>query len=151
MTTLGVHNVGLTYGSRTALKDVSLEIPSGSLVAILGPSGCGKTSLLMAIAGLLGVDEGVITAGNRELSRSGKRVPPEQRGIGWVPQDASLFPHLSVRDNIGFGLRKGSTPGACRRAGVVGGVGGFSGPRTGSTLGRAGPEGCFGPSTRAFA
>ena len=107
MTTLGVHNVGLTYGSRTALSDVSLEIPSGSLVAILGPSGCGKTSLLMAIAGLLGIDEGVITAGNRELSRSGKRVPPEQRGIGWVPQEASLFPHLSVRDNIGFGLRKG--------------------------------------------
>jgi len=61
----------------------------------------------MAIAGLLGLDEGFIMAGNRELSRAGKRVPPEQRGIGWVPQEASLFPHLSVRDNIGFGLRKG--------------------------------------------
>lgn len=107
MTTLSVKNAGLSYGSRPALRDVSLDIPSGSLVAILGPSGCGKTSLLMAIAGLLAIQEGVITAGDRELSRGSTRVPPEQRGIGWVPQQASLFPHLSVRDNIGFGLRKG--------------------------------------------
>jgi len=107
MTTLSVTNAGLSYGSRPALTDVTLDIPSGSLVAILGPSGCGKTSLLMAVAGLLSLETGVITAGDRELSRGTTRVPPEQRGIGWVPQQASLFPHLSVRDNIGFGLRKG--------------------------------------------
>ena len=76
MTTLSVKNAGLSYVSRPALRDVSLDIPSGSLVAILGPSGCWKTSLLMAIAGLLAIEEGVITAGDRELSRGSTRVPP---------------------------------------------------------------------------
>jgi iron(III) transport system ATP-binding protein len=107
VTTVTVANVGLSYGPRQALKDVSLVVPSGSLVAILGPSGCGKTSLLMALAGLVPINEGTITVGSRELSSATTRVPPEQRGIGWVPQQASLFPHLSVGDNIGFALHKG--------------------------------------------
>ncbi|MDP4899729.1 MAG: ABC transporter ATP-binding protein, partial [Pontimonas sp.] len=107
MTTLTLNNISLSYGSRQALRDVSLVVPSGSLVAILGPSGCGKTSLLMALAGLVSIDSGTITVGSRELSSAGHRVPPEQRGIGWVPQEASLFPHLSVGDNIGFSLPKG--------------------------------------------
>jgi len=107
VTTLTLKGVNLSYGSRVALKDVSLVVPSGSLVAILGPSGCGKTSLLMALAGLVPIDKGTITVGSRELSRENHRIPPEQRGIGWVPQAASLFPHLSVGDNIGFGLAKG--------------------------------------------
>ena len=108
MTTLTLKNVGLSYGSRPALRDVSLVVPSGSLVAILGPSGCGKTSLLMALAGLVPIDAGTITVGSRELSSPGHRIPPEHRGIGWVPQAASLFPHLSVGDNIGFGLPRGT-------------------------------------------
>lgn len=107
MTTLTLENVSLSYGSRKALNDVSLVVPSGSLVAILGPSGCGKTSLLMALAGLVPIDGGTITVGSRELSSAHHRIPPEQRGIGWVPQAASLFPHLRVGDNIGFGLPKG--------------------------------------------
>lgn len=107
MTTLTLEGVSLSYGSRVALQDVSLVVPSGSLVAILGPSGCGKTSLLMALAGLVPISSGTITVGSRQLSSSDHRVPPEQRGIGWVPQAASLFPHLSVGDNIGFGLSKG--------------------------------------------
>ena len=107
MTTVTVRNVGLSYGNAPALQDVSLVIPSGSLVAILGPSGCGKTSLLMALAGLVGINSGSITVGSRELSTASSRVPPEQRGVGWVPQEASLFPHLSVGDNIGFGLPAG--------------------------------------------
>ncbi len=110
MTTLTINNISLSYGSRQALRDVSLVVPSGSLVAILGPSGCGKTSLLMALAGLVPIDSGTITVGTRELSSSKVRVPPEQRGIGWVPQESSLFPHLSVGDNIGFSL-----PGGRRR------------------------------------
>lgn len=107
MTTLSLSGITLSYGTRCALDEVSLVVPSGSLVAILGPSGCGKTSLLMAIAGLLPLEGGSIMVGSRELSGPKKSVPPEQRGIGWVPQEASLFPHLSVGDNIGFGMSKG--------------------------------------------
>ena len=86
MTTLTLDNISLSYGSRQALRDVSLVVPSGSLVAILGPSGCGKTSLLMALAGLVAIDGGTITVGSRELSSAHHRIPPEQRGIGWFPQ-----------------------------------------------------------------
>jgi len=107
VTTVTMANVSLSYGTRPALRDVSLVVPSGSLVAILGPSGCGKTSLLMALAGLVSVNGGIITVGSRELSSEKQRIPPEQRGVGWVPQAASLFPHLSVGDNIGFALPKG--------------------------------------------
>ena len=108
MSTLTLNQVGVSYGTTTALSDVSLVVPSGSVVAILGPSGCGKTTMLLSIAGLLPINSGHITVGSRLLSDPGHSLPPEQRGVGWVPQDASLFPHLSVRDNIGFGLRKGS-------------------------------------------
>jgi iron(III) transport system ATP-binding protein len=76
VTTLTLNNISLSYGSRQALRDVSLVVPSGSLVAILGPSGCGKTSLLMALAGLVSIDSGTITVGSRELSSAGHRVPP---------------------------------------------------------------------------
>lgn len=108
MSTLTLNQVGVSYGTTTALSDVSLVVPSGSVVAILGPSGCGKTTMLLSIAGLLPINSGHITVGSRLLSDPGHSLPPEQRGVGWVPQDASLFPHLSVRENIGFGLRKGS-------------------------------------------
>jgi len=107
MSTLTLNQVGVSYGSTAALRDVSLVVPSGSVVAILGPSGCGKTTMLLSIAGLLPVDAGHITVGSRLLSEPGNSLAPEQRGVGWVPQDASLFPHLSVRENIGFGLAKG--------------------------------------------
>lgn len=107
MTTLAVSDVSVSYGTHIALDEVSLVVPSGSVVAVLGPSGCGKTSLLLAIAGLLGVDTGSITVGSRIVSRPGNDIPPEQRGIGWVPQETSLFPHMSVADNIGFALPKG--------------------------------------------
>ena len=107
MTTVTIDRLSLSYGTTQVLNDVSLVVPSGSLVAILGPSGCGKTSLLMALAGLVGIEQGTITVGSRQLSSATKRVPPEQRGVGWVPQEASLFPHLSVGDNIGFGLSAG--------------------------------------------
>jgi len=107
VTTLTLDRVSLSYGPRPALREVSLVVPSGSLVAILGPSGCGKTSLLMALAGLVPISAGSITLGSRELSSADHRVAPEDRGVGWVPQAASLFPHLSVGANIGFGLASG--------------------------------------------
>ncbi|MEX2441513.1 MAG: ATP-binding cassette domain-containing protein, partial [Pontimonas sp.] len=107
MTTLAVSHVSISYGETSALRDISLVVPSGSVVAVLGPSGCGKTTLLLALAGLLGVEQGTISVGSKTLSSPDALVPPEQRGIGWVPQESSLFPHLSVADNIGFGLPKG--------------------------------------------
>ena len=109
MTTLTVSNLDVSYGPRPALRDVSVVVPSGSVVAVLGPSGCGKTTLLMALAGLVTVESGDITSGSRVLSSATEHVAPERRGIGWVPQDSSLFPHLSVRDNIGFALPRGQS------------------------------------------
>ena len=110
MSDLVVDGVSVTHGSTLAIDDVSLSIRSGELVAVLGPSGCGKTTLLLSIAGLLPVQAGTITIGNREISRPGRTVAPEKRGVGWVPQEASLFPHLSVGENIGFAVpRRGAT------------------------------------------
>ncbi len=114
MSDLVVEHVSVTHGSTLAIDDVSVSIRSGELVAVLGPSGCGKTTLLLAIAGLLPVAGGAITIGDREISRAGRTVAPEKRGVGWVPQEASLFPHLSVGENIGFAVP--------RRGGVGGGV-----------------------------
>jgi len=105
---LVVSGVSVTHGSTLAIDDVSLSIRSGELVAVLGPSGCGKTTLLLAIAGLLPVRSGTIAIGDREISRAGRTVAPEKRGIGWVPQEASLFPHLSVGENIGFAVPRRS-------------------------------------------
>lgn len=107
MSDLVVDGVSVIHGSTLAVDDVSMTIGGGELVAVLGPSGCGKTSLLLAVAGLLPVQSGTISIGSRELSRTGRTMPPEKRGIGWVPQEASLFPHLSVGENIGFAVPRG--------------------------------------------
>jgi len=113
---LVVSGASVTHGSTLAVDDVSMTIRSGELVAVLGPSGCGKTSLLLAIAGLLPLRDGSIAIGSRELSRPGRTVPPEKRGIGWVPQESSLFPHLTVGENIGFAVPGGRAGGARGRA-----------------------------------
>ncbi|WP_241989165.1 ABC transporter ATP-binding protein [Cryobacterium serini] len=99
-----IETLSVSYGDTHVLEDVSLRIPRGSLVAVLGPSGCGKTTLLRAVAGLLPVTSGTIRVGGRLVTGPGVQRAPEKRGMGWVPQDASLFPHLSVGENIGFGL-----------------------------------------------
>ncbi|MDN5796508.1 MAG: ABC transporter ATP-binding protein [Intrasporangium sp.] len=90
----------------TALDDVDLQVAEGELVTVLGPSGCGKTTLLRAIAGFETPDNGSITVAGRQVAGPGRRVvPAHQRGIGLVPQEGALFPHLSVAQNVGFGLR----------------------------------------------
>jgi iron(III) transport system ATP-binding protein len=85
---------------------VSLSLARGTIGCLLGPSGCGKTSLLRAIAGFEPVAAGEIMLAGQVVSRPGETLPPERRNVGMVFQDFALFPHLSVRDNIGFGLRK---------------------------------------------
>jgi iron(III) transport system ATP-binding protein len=91
---------------------VDLQVASGELIAILGPSGCGKTTLLRLIAGFDVPDGGTIAIGERTLTSGRRAVAPEERKIGYVAQEGALFPHLSVRRNIGYGL-----PRAARRAG----------------------------------
>lgn len=86
------------------LHDVDLVVPEGELLAVLGPSGCGKTTLLRVLAGLMGATAGRVELAGRRVVDGPHGVPPERRRVGLVPQDASLFPHLDVAENIGFGL-----------------------------------------------
>jgi iron(III) transport system ATP-binding protein len=83
---------------------VDLVVPQGSLTAVLGPSGCGKTTLLRLIAGFLAPQEGTISFDDRVVAGAGRSEPPQQRRVGYVPQEGALFPHLDVRANIAFGL-----------------------------------------------
>jgi iron(III) transport system ATP-binding protein len=100
-----VRGIEKSFGSAEVLKKVSLTVPAGSLVALLGPSGCGKTTLLRTIAGLERPSAGSIEVGSRTVVDGTKSfVPPERRRIGMVFQDWALFPHLSVRGNVAFGL-----------------------------------------------
>ena len=104
---LDVHCLSKTFsdGTLPVVNGLSFEVEEGELLAILGPSGCGKTTALRMIAGFLAPDRGRITLDGRALADERTSVPPEKRGIGFVFQDHALFPHLSVAQNIGFGLR----------------------------------------------
>ncbi|MCY7325697.1 MAG: ABC transporter ATP-binding protein, partial [Microbacteriaceae bacterium] len=114
MSRLSMRNVVVGYGVEPVLRGISLEVPNGSLVAIVGPSGCGKTTLLRTIAGLIRARSGEVRLGQRMVTTHGIHLAPEKRRIGWVPQDAALFPHLTVAENIAFGLGGGRR--AARRA-----------------------------------
>ena len=92
------------FGPRTVLDGVSFAIPAGQVTCLLGPSGCGKSTTLRIIAGVDVQDAGTILADGRLIAGDGTFVPPEARGIGLMFQDFALFPHLSVADNVAFGL-----------------------------------------------
>ena len=107
---LMVESISKSYGRGKVLESVSFTINRSEIAVLLGPNAVGKTTLLNIIAGLIVPDEGVITInGNIVFKRvNGKtyvNIPPEHRGIGYVPQDYALFPHLTVYENIAFGLR----------------------------------------------
>ncbi|MEM1041002.1 MAG: ABC transporter ATP-binding protein [Bacteroidota bacterium] len=91
-------------GALPVVNGLSFEVAEGETFALLGPSGCGKTTALRCIAGFEQPDGGTVALGGRMLVGEGALVPPERRGIGFVFQDYALFPHLSVRDNVLFGL-----------------------------------------------
>ncbi|SIS08104.1 sulfate/molybdate ABC transporter ATP-binding protein [Williamsia sterculiae] len=99
--TISVVGANRRYGDFAALDDVSLEIPSGSLTALLGPSGSGKSTLLRAIAGLDDLDTGTVYINGDDVTR----LSPQRRDIGFVFQHYAAFKHMTVRENIAFGLK----------------------------------------------
>jgi iron(III) transport system ATP-binding protein len=102
---LVVDNLSLRFARHTVLQQVSFRLANGRIGCLLGPSGCGKTTLLRAIAGFEPIVSGTVSLAGEVVSSPGKLVLPERRRIGMVFQDFALFPHLSVADNISFGLR----------------------------------------------
>jgi iron(III) transport system ATP-binding protein len=104
MTQLVVTGLHKAFGDHPVLTGLDLEVPAGSLTAILGPSGSGKTTLLRVLAGFERGDAGTVTIGGSVVDGPDAHLAPERRQIGYVPQEGSLFPHLTVAANVGFGL-----------------------------------------------
>tara|TARA_R110002051_G_scaffold4386_4_gene23392 strand:- start:9807 stop:10820 length:1014 start_codon:yes stop_codon:yes gene_type:complete len=105
---VSLSNLTLSYGKTVAVPDLNLDVVEGELIALLGPSGCGKTTTMRAIAGLLTPTSGAIAIDGRDVTR----VAANKRGIGLVFQSYALFPHLSVFENVAFGLRLQKMPDA---------------------------------------
>jgi iron(III) transport system ATP-binding protein len=106
MSSIDIRGLSKRFGAAEVLRGLDLHVPSGAVTAILGSSGSGKSTLLRCIAGLLRPDAGRISLGDRDVCAMPRVwVPPEDRAVGLVPQEGSLFPHLDVAGNIGFGLR----------------------------------------------
>ncbi len=100
MAEIRVEGVVKSFGATAVLRDISLVVPDGTFLALLGPSGCGKTTLLRIIAGLERQSSGRVLIGRRDVSA----LPPRSRGLAMVFQNYAVFPHMTVRDNVGFGL-----------------------------------------------
>jgi iron(III) transport system ATP-binding protein len=109
---LQVRGVVKRFGDTSVLEGADLTVPVGSTVAVLGPSGGGKTTLLRILAGFETPDAGTVTVGDRLLAGPGVSVAPDKRRVGMVFQDWALFPHLTVAQNVGFGLPRGMRRGA---------------------------------------
>ena len=103
---LGLRDLACGYGAQAIVQNLSLHLNRGDIGCLLGPSGCGKTTTLRAIAGFEPVSHGEIHLGEHLLSRPGFTLSPEKRRIGMVFQDYALFPHLTVAQNVAFGIRK---------------------------------------------
>ena len=111
MSDVHLNAVVKNWGTTRAVDHVSLHVDAGKLVALLGPSGCGKSTTLRLIAGLEAADEGEIHIDGRDVTR----LPPAQRGVAMVFQSYALFPHLTVAENIVFGLQVRRVPAAERK------------------------------------
>jgi iron(III) transport system ATP-binding protein len=109
MSQLMLSQVEICYGNTTAVHAVDITVEQGQIACLLGPSGCGKTTLLRAIAGFERLSQGSINLNGQVISTPQSTLATEQRNIGMVFQDYALFPHLSIADNIRFGIRKQPT------------------------------------------
>ncbi|MPV86717.1 ATP-binding cassette domain-containing protein [Cardiobacteriales bacterium ML27] len=103
---LTVENITFSYDDKPVLHDINFQLAKGKVATLLGPSGCGKTTLLRLIAGFYPPDTGRIIVNQQLLSSDKQVIPPEKRHLGMIFQDYALFPHLSVFDNIAFGIKK---------------------------------------------
>ena len=108
MARVEINSLKKAFGATVAVAGFSLDVADGEFVALLGPSGCGKTTVLRMIAGIASPDHGAIGFDDRRVDS----LPPERRNVGLVFQSYALFPHMSVGDNVGFGLRMRRLPGA---------------------------------------
>lgn len=115
-TALELHDAVAVHGRVRAVDGVDLDVSAGEIVALVGPSGCGKSTLLRAVAGLHPLAEGSIRVAGVLVDDGRRHVPPERRGVGLVFQEHSLFPHLTVLDNVVFGIRDAGRTEASDRA-----------------------------------
>ena len=104
---LECHGLAKSFGEVQAVREFHLSVPFGQIMALLGPSGCGKTTALRLIAGFESPDAGTIVLDGQPVWHEGKNVPPDKRPVGIVFQEGALFPHMTVEQNVGYGLKKG--------------------------------------------
>jgi len=104
VSSLEVSHLQVSFGEKLILDDLSFSLKEGQIAALLGPSGCGKTTLLRSIAGLIQPAAGTIRFGKQLVSLSSLVMPSHKRKIGYVPQEGALFPHLTISENVAFGL-----------------------------------------------
>lgn len=102
---ISVADVSVTFGDKTALDGFCLDVPAGCLLTLVGPSGCGKTTALRVIAGFEPVKRGTVSIRDTVVLSQKVNVPPEKRRVGMVFQEYALFPHLTVAENVGYGVR----------------------------------------------
>ena len=112
---LDIHHVSVDFDGAHVLRNVSLHVERGAIVAVLGPSGSGKSTLLRVVAGLVGASSGSVCIDGTDMSG----VSTHRRSVGFVFQNNQLFPHLNVAENVGYGLRIARTPAAQRRARIA--------------------------------
>jgi iron(III) transport system ATP-binding protein len=105
MAVVELEGLSKNFGAAVALDGLSLTIDHGALVSLLGPSGCGKTTTLRLVAGFIDPDSGTIRVGGRTVSQPGRSVPPERRHMSMIFQSYALWPHMTIAENVGYGLR----------------------------------------------
>src|SRR5436305_1752269 len=112
---LELNNLTKRYGTVTSVDAIDLVVEPGEFICLLGPSGCGKTTTLRMIAGFVEPDEGCIRVGGKTISEPGAVVPPERRNMGMIFQSYAVWPHMTVRENVAYGLRMRGVAGPERR------------------------------------
>ncbi|MCB0020618.1 MAG: ABC transporter ATP-binding protein [Anaerolineales bacterium] len=118
--TVTCHGLNKAFAGQPVVRDLSLNVAAGEILAVLGPSGCGKTTMLRLIAGFEQLDGGRITIAGQQVAGDGRGQPPEKRRVGMVFQDYAIFPHLTVQQNVAFGLGRGQAERANQMLDFVG-------------------------------